>query len=336
MRLVTAAVIVTVAGLALTTGANAASKPATSGGTAPKTSMRASKPAAKPTESPKAEPKAEPKVEPKPAPEPHEEPAPAPSEEPAPAHTPAPEAEEPAPTPAPATPAPATPSSETVNAAAALNMLKEGNERWASDSEQNPSTEPQRRQDLAANGQHPFATVLTCSDSRLPLERLFDRGVGEIFGIRVAGNIMGDSELASIEYGTAHLKTPLLVVMGHTKCGAVAAAVTDAEVHGKVAELVGHIEPAVERAKRLAGDASPDALAAAAVKENVWQSITDLLKTSTTCRDLVKNGQLQVVGAVCDISTGKVEFMGEHPWQSELVAAFEAMSNTATANVDTH
>jgi carbonic anhydrase len=326
MRLVSAAVIVTVAGLALTAGVSASSKAPATSGTAPKSSMRAPKSTPKPAEQPKAEAK--------PAAESHDEHA---SETTHDDHTdaaaPAETNEAPAPV---ATPAPTAAAGDAVDGVAALTMLKEGNERWVSDTEQNPSTEPQRRQDVAANGQHPFVTVLTCADSRLPVERIFDRGVGEIFTVRVAGNISGDSEIATIEYGTEHLKTPLLVVMGHTKCGAVAAAVTDAEVHGKVAELVGRIEPAVDRAKRLIGDANPEALAAAAVKENVWQSVTDLLKTSSVCRDLVKNGELQIVGAVCDISTGKVEFMGEHPWQSELVAAFDAMSSTATAEVETH
>lgn len=320
MRLVPAAVIVAIAGLALTTGASPATKaPATEHAPA-KTSARAPKAPAKPAEQPKSE-----------SHDDHAAEAPTHDDH---AHTEANDA--PAPAAAPAAPAPATEPSVTVDAAAALTMLKEGNERWASDKEQNPASEPQRRQDLAANGQHPFVTILTCADSRLPVERIFDRGVGEIFTVRVAGNIAGDSEIATIEYGTEHLKTPLLIVMGHTKCGAVAAAVTDAEVHGKVAELVGRIEPAVDRAKRLIGDANPDALAAAAVKENVWQSVTDLLKASSACRALVQNGELQIIGAVCDISTGKVEFMGEHPWQSELVAAFEAMSNTATAEAPTH
>lgn len=340
MRLVTAAVVISIAGLALNASAASTGKAPAKDTSNQKSSMRAAKAPAKTTEQPKAEPK----TPAKPADDHgHDHATDAPSHDShAEANTPVEAHEEPAAEPAVSTPAPAptpTPAAgnnDAVDAVAAMNMLKEGNERWVAANTQNPSTEPARRADVATNGQHPFVTVLTCADSRLPVERLFDRGVGEIFTVRVAGNIAGDSEIATIEYGTGHLHTPLLVVMGHTKCGAVAAAVTDAEVHGKVAELVSRIEPAVDRAKRMTGDAGGDALTNAAIRENVWQTVTDLLKTSSGCRELVKNGQLQVVGAVCDVATGKVEFMGEHPWQSELVAAFDAMSNTATAEVETH
>lgn len=203
----------------------------------------------------------------------------------------------------------------------ALAMLKEGNARWASNSPNNPNTSTGRRQTVADNGQKPFVTVLTCADSRMPVERMFDRGVGDVFVIRVAGNIAGDSETGTIEYGVGHLKTPLLVVMGHTKCGAVAAAASGAELHGKVAKLVGNINPAVERAKRANPSAQGAELAALAVKENVWQTIFDLYKASPEVREMVTAGKVKVVGAVADISTGKVEFMGEHPWQMELLAS---------------
>lgn len=210
------------------------------------------------------------------------------------------------------------------NAEQALTLLKEGNARWTGGAPINPNTSSQRRALLAEQGQKPFVTVLTCADSRLPVERLFDRGVGDVFVVRVAGNISGDSETGTIEYGLGHLKTPLLVVMGHSKCGAVAAAVSGAELHGKVAQLVANIQPAVERARRNNPGADARELAIAAVKENVWQSVFDLLKTSTEVREMVKTGKVRVVGAVCDVATGKVEFMGEHPWQAELMSALEA------------
>ncbi|MBC7834235.1 MAG: carbonic anhydrase [Phycisphaerales bacterium] len=219
--------------------------------------------------------------------------------------------------------APAAEASKPVTAAEALKMLEEGNARWVAGASEDPNTGTARRGELAANGQHPFVTVLTCADSRLPVERLFDRGVGDVFVARVAGAVAADGETGTIEYGVGHLHTPLLVVMGHTKCGAVAAAVAGVEVHGKVAGLIDAIEPAVARAKRNNAGVEGDALAAVAVKENVWQSMFDLLKHSPEIRGLVQKGELTVVGAVCDISTGKVEFMGEHPWQSELMAAMD-------------
>lgn len=204
-----------------------------------------------------------------------------------------------------------------------LKLLQEGNERWVSDKPQNPNDEPNRRATLADQGQKPVATIITCADSRLPVERIFDRGVGELFVVRVAGNVAGDSETGTIEYGVEHLHTPLLVVMGHTKCGAVAAATGEKLPTGALGRLVAHISPAVDRARK--GNPGTDSkdLVAFAVRENVWQTVFDLLKESDEIRTAVKSGQLRVVGAVCDISTGKVSWMGEHPWQTEIVAALD-------------
>ncbi len=217
----------------------------------------------------------------------------------------------------------------------ALAQLREGNDRWASGNPTHPNSTAQRRQEVSDAGQKPFVTILTCADSRLPVERIFDRGVGDVFVVRVAGNIAGDSEAGTIEYGVEHLKTPLLVVMGHTKCGAVAAATSGTEIHGKVAGIVASIKPAVERAMRNNPRATPDDLARLAVKENVWQSVYDLLKASDLCREKVAAGQLRVIGAVCDITSGKVEWLGEHPWQSELLDALEARG-ASTAKVEEH
>jgi carbonic anhydrase len=232
----------------------------------------------------------------------------------------------------------AEPSANAIDAAEALSMLKEGNARWVSGAVQHPNTDSARRESVAA-GQKPFVTIVTCADSRVPVERLFDRGVGEVFVIRVAGNVAGDSETGTIEYGVGHLKTPLLVVMGHTRCGAVAAAADNADVHGKVASLVNRIKPAVERAKRNnPGLAGPD-LAAATVRENVWQTMYDLFAGSSELRDATQTGRLMVVGAVYDLSTGKVEFMGAHPWQNEIFDALarrEASPAQAPANKTEH
>jgi carbonic anhydrase len=223
------------------------------------------------------------------------------------------------------------PDAAGVSAADALKLIQEGNERWASGKPTDPSTDASRRTQQA-EGQTPFVSVLTCADSRIPLERVFDRGVGEIFGVRVAGNIAGDSEIGTLEYGIGHLKTKLLVVMGHTKCGAVAAAASGAKLHGKVAELVANIQPAVERAKRANPSADDKELASLAIKENVWQTVYALLQNSADLRDAVDSGQVQVVGALYDIASGKVEFLGEHPWQRELLAAAKAKAPaTATA-----
>ena len=221
-----------------------------------------------------------------------------------------------------------------VTADAALKMLQEGNQRWVLDKDENPNTEPSRRAMVTERGQKPFCSILTCADSRLPVERIFDRGVGEIFVVRVAGNVAGTSETGTLEYANEHLKTPLFVVMGHTKCGAVAAAASGAVLHGALGELVSNIAPAVERVKRNNPEIDEKQIAPLAVKENVWQTITDLLKRSPEMRAAVSKNEIKIVGAVCDIATGKVEWMGEHPWQAELVEAFKVRASKATESTD--
>ena len=215
-----------------------------------------------------------------------------------------------------------------------LKMLQEGNQRWVLDKDENPNTEPSRRAMVTERGQKPFCSILTCADSRLPVERIFDRGVGEIFVVRVAGNVAGTSETGTLEYANEHLKTPLFVVMGHTKCGAVAAAASGAVLHGALGELVSNIAPAVERVKRNNPEIDEKQIAPLAVKENVWQTITDLLKRSPEMRAAVSKNEIKIVGAVCDIATGKVEWMGEHPWQAELVEAFNVRASKATESTD--
>ena len=213
-------------------------------------------------------------------------------------------------------PAPASPADRLLRDAAMM-LLKEGNVRFASGKSQHPNLEADRRTSTVAHGQEPFATILACSDSRDPVELLFDRGVGDLFVIRVAGNVAGPSELASIEYGVGHLHTSLLVVMGHTKCGAVTAAVKDAQVHGHISALIQRIKPAAERAKQ--ETSSPEELVPAAIRANVWQTITDTLKQSSAVRGLVVAGKLQILGAVYDLETGKVTWLGMHPGQDELL-----------------
>lgn len=226
------------------------------------------------------------------------------------------------------------PAPDQINADVALRLITEGNARWVSGKTTSPNVDSSRRMLLADKGQKPFVTVLTCADSRVPIERVLDRGVGDVFTVRVAGNIAGTSETGTIEYGVGHLKTPLLVVMGHTKCGAVAAAASNAEVHGKIVDLVSAIKPAVDRAKRNNPSASEAELTPIAVRENVWQTVFDLIKGSSEIRSMMSAGELKVVGAVYDISTGKVDFMGEHPWQTELVDAMNARAASHTTTAD--
>ncbi len=229
----------------------------------------------------------------------------------------------------PSSAADAPPDAETV-----LKWLREGNQRWVAGKPLDPNNELPRRARLAASGQKPLATIVSCADSRVPADRIFDRGVGELFVVRVAGNVAGDSETGTVEYGVGHLKTPLLIVMGHTKCGAVAAAASGAQLHGKVAQLVAGIVPSVERARRNNPGLAGDDLVAAAVRENVWQTVYDLFKKSPELADMARRGEVNVIGAVCDISSGEVEFLGNHPWQAELIDALAA--GRANAAEPTH
>ncbi|HYD01205.1 MAG TPA: carbonic anhydrase, partial [Phycisphaerales bacterium] len=153
----------------------------------------------------------------------------------------------------------------------ALAMLREGNQRWMDGSVQNPSIGALRRKTAADAGQKPFAVVLTCADSRIPVERVFDRGVGEVFVSRVAGNVSGPHEAGTIEYALEHLNVPVLIVMGHSRCGAVKATAEGAHVTPNIASLVESIKPAVERARKLNPQLEGAELVEAAVRENVWQ-----------------------------------------------------------------
>ncbi len=132
----------------------------------------------------------------------------------------------------------------------AIERLEDGNVRFETDKATHPDADTRRRRETGEAGQFPFVTFLSCSDSRVPIELIFDQGVGDVFVVRVAGNVCGVHEAGSIEYGVDHLGTPLLVVLGHTQCGAVTAATTGAEVHGNIRPLVQGIGPAVAKARR--------------------------------------------------------------------------------------
>src|SRR6185436_20193667 len=139
------------------------------------------------------------------------------------------------------------------SAADVLAELKAGNEHHATKHYQHPHQTAARQRELTTT-QHPHATILSCADSRVVPEIIFDQGLGDLFDVRVAGNVASDIELASIEYAASHLHTPLLIVMGHQKCGAVTAAAESGEAEGHLPSLLALIRPAVERAKAQPGD----------------------------------------------------------------------------------
>ena len=197
-----------------------------------------------------------------------------------------------------------------------IKMLKAGNQRFVGGKSSHPHMNAARLV-LAGKenqGDHAYATVITCSDSRVPVELLFDAGVMDIFVIRIAGNVCDTDEVGSIEYGLAHVHTPVLVVLGHTQCGAVTA-VTHA-IHGKghalernIPPLVDNIEYAVHKAMRLHPDVKGDDIIPHAIEENVWEGIRSLFMRSPSTRELVKAGKTKVVGAIYDVSTGKINWL---------------------------
>lgn len=201
----------------------------------------------------------------------------------------------------------------------ALAKLKEGNKRFAEEKREYPNLDKARLHQTAEKGQHPYATIIGCSDSRVPIEHIFDAGVGDLFIIRVAGNVVNTDEAGSIEYGVEHLHTPVLVVLGHSSCGAVTAVVKEAEVHGNIPDLVANIKPAVEKAHKCHGEEFSDDLLNAAIKNNVFQSIEDLFESSHVTCELVKDKDLMVVGAIYHLDTGEVEWIGEHPEQNSFI-----------------
>jgi carbonic anhydrase len=193
--------------------------------------------------------------------------------------------------------------SDIVNADEALKRLTEGNKRYVVGKFIRPHQTSVRRAELI-DGQHPFAIVLGCSDSRIPVELVFDQGVGDLFVVRVAGNIADDVALGSIEYAAAHLHVPLAVVMGHGSCGAVAATASGGELEGHLPVIATAIRPAVDKVKTQQGDLVNNAARANAVM------VAEKLKSSKpVLSELVRSGKLTIVAAFYDIKSGKVEFI---------------------------
>lgn len=181
-----------------------------------------------------------------------------------------------------------------------LNALLEGNLRFAAGQPQNPHQDDARRKEVLG-GQTPFAVILTCSDSRVPPEIIFDQGVGDLFVVRTAGNVVDDIALGSIEYAVEHLNAPLIVVLGHQKCGAVSAAVQGGEIPGHIADIVREIEPAIAAARDLPGD-----LADNTVKTNVAQMVEKLKTSAPILKEFFEADKIQVVGMRYELTTGKV------------------------------
>jgi carbonic anhydrase len=200
-----------------------------------------------------------------------------------------------------------------VTASEALNRLKEGNQRFVSGVRSIDAIVKQINRADLQDKQAPFAIILGCSDSRVPAEFVFDQGLGDLFVIRVAGNIVAPSQVGSVEFAVERFGTPLVVVLGHSRCGAVAAAIDELERPGKdrssnVLSIVNRIRPAVEPLLETELHDDHDALLNASIRANVLASVNHLRHGSSALEQLIQQGALEVVGAEYSLATGVVEF----------------------------
>jgi len=216
-----------------------------------------------------------------------------------------------------------------------LSWLREGNSRFVQGKSTHPHMDSKRiiLADTESQGKHALATILSCSDSRVPPEIVFDAGIMDLFVIRVAGNVANTDEIGTAEYGLCHVNTPVLVVLGHTQCGAVTAVAQEVSGHGHPLErnippLVASIIPAVKRTMAEHPEVKDDALVRSAVEANVWEAVSNLFLKSPAIRDLVKHGKVTVVGAVYDMHTGTVKWLPADSVPAILKAA-EASSDKA-------
>jgi len=185
----------------------------------------------------------------------------------------------------------------------ALHLLREGNRRYMAGRSSLPTDYSRDRSELAENGQHPFAVILGCSDSRVPPEIIFDAGLGEIFTVRTAGNTADAIAVGSVEYAVQHLDARLVVVLGHEKCGAVAAAVSGGEHSPNIEAIIREIQPSLEKT-RIKGERD---IACRCEDENIRHTASKL-RGSQIISQLIRDQKLTIVGAKYDLKTGEVSF----------------------------
>ena len=201
---------------------------------------------------------------------------------------------------------PAHSDQPSVGPAEAISKLKEGNSRYSSGNLQHPGQTTERRTELAKT-QHPFAAIVCCSDSRVPPEIVFDQGLGDLFIVRVAGNVINDEGLGSLEYTVDHLGTRLILVLGHQRCGAVDAARETIAAKGKAP---GHIESLVTAIKPAVESTAKDDLETT-VKANVKNVVKALRSSTPILKAKVDSGEIQVIGGYYSLDTGAVTFLDE-------------------------
>ena len=207
----------------------------------------------------------------------------------------------------------------------ALERLREGNRRFLSDGWGKASCTDQARRDELLAGQKPFAIILGCSDSRVPAEIVFDQGLGELFVIRVAGNIVAPSQIGSVEFAACVYDTPLVVVMGHSMCGAVMTTLEELERPSgnrspNLQSIVNRIRPSVQVLLETGLQDDPDELLRQAIRANIRASASQLRHGSRILEELIGQGRLLVVGAEYSLETGVVEFFDGLPEPDEVGA----------------
>jgi carbonic anhydrase len=198
-----------------------------------------------------------------------------------------------------------TPSPAQNSSADAVRLLKAGNRRYVSGDLRKRNYKADRK--ATADGQHPYAIVLTCADSRVPPEILFDESLGKLFVVRVAGNLVDPVVLGSIEYAAEHLHVSTLLILGHESCGAVKATLEGGKVPPNIEALVRRIAPAAEEAKK--AGLGPAKTLKLAIRENVFLQIHDATEQSEVLRELVHDHKLQIAGGVYNLHSGRVEFL---------------------------
>jgi carbonic anhydrase len=189
----------------------------------------------------------------------------------------------------------------------ALQRLLDGNKRFTAD--QNASRDLLQQVEETSGGQFPFAAVLGCIDSRVPVEVVFDQGVGDIFSARVAGNIVNEDILGSLEYACKVAGSKLILVLGHTKCGAVTAACNNVEL-GNITALLSKIKPAVDIVIKEDAEVNDSSIEQVSL-QNIKQSIANLHNQSPILKEMVEKGEILIKGAVYDVASGKVSLVGE-------------------------
>lgn len=191
----------------------------------------------------------------------------------------------------------------------AVEFLKEGNQRFINNLSLNRDLTLELSE--TAEGQWPFAAVLSCSDSRLATELIFDQGLGDIFSVRLAGNIASQQAIASIEYSCKVLGSKVIVVLGHTNCGAVKAACDGVEM-GHIGSLTAMITPAIDMEKTETDRTSSNKkFLKTVLHNNVHHQISNIVSQSEILREMVEKGELGIIGGIYDIATGVVEFFDE-------------------------